>query len=440
MRKITLILAAVSFIAVACTKEGLTDPVKSGEPPAVVDEPDPDPNPDPDSLVDVNRIRVVSGGDLNGQLVAMNESFTLPGKAVSLSYTYKVYAEPPTVNGLSTASTAVVANDKYVFVSWHTEGAAHGGALSVYEYNGTDYQYVARVDFDDTDWHDLTVIKDGSNYDIIAAGQRNRDSSNYLLANHFGAVSGKITFTPGASSFFDVTDYRELPLPSYGANGIINDGSSVVVVTGNGQGLASPRGGAFRIPAASFDYVSQAKSLTDCEFISEDGSDMYVLNRTSATSLELQTASLAADVATLGLATGATASIASTDNDRNASAFYGSDLLVALGTQGIFRYDVSGNSFGMAKHIGSAALGLDYDTNGDLIYVGAGGGGVYVLAGAGYATGKALINEFDVVGKFIPPSSAPFNSNFSVKDVSIYLNAKIAVASGNGGMFFVDMD
>lgn len=432
MRKSILYFAAFSFLAVSCNKEGF-EPMTN------------------DPTVDEGRMTMVTGADLDGGLVPMNEAFTLSGKASSLSYTYKVYAESPFINGTQTSATAVADEGEYVFVAWHTEGQAYGGAISAYKYNGTDYYYVGRVDFDDTDWHDIDVIKDPSSddYYIYVAGQRNPDSSKYLLSSHKGAVAGCIAFCPGAAKLYGIAGYKEIPLPSFGGNGLYIDGAfatrSIVVGTGNGTGSTSNAGGVFRINT-DFDFVTEQNNIAteDVEFVGTDGTNVVVLERESATTVKLSVDG-GNDITSFAAGTAETITALDLErNDMHVGALGTHDVLLALGKTGVYGADAGTGAITTpaAASLGSAALGVVYhdddDANEDLIYVAAGGGGVHVLASDDYATPRALISEYDLVGKFVAPTNAPFNSTFTAKDVSIYLNDKIAVATGEGGVFFID--
>lgn len=422
MSKSIFYITAFSLLAISCAKEGF-------EPIAI--------NP----AVDPGRLTVITGNDLNGGIVPLNETFTLSGKAENVSYTYRVYAEAPLVNTVATSATSVASAGQFVFVSWHTEGQAYGGAVSVYQYSGTEYYYIARVDFDDTDWHDLAVSAVGSDYHIYLAGQRNPDSSSYLLNNHKGAVAGHVIFNKNAAPALKIDDYKELPLPSFGANAVVLVGNNAFVCSGNGTGASLPAGGVFRINS-TFDFVDIANNgttMNDVEHIATDGSNIYALNRASATTVNLQSAVSS----TLAFSAGSNVIIQKIDNERNAlavNAIGANTYLSALGKSGL--YGSNSMNLSPVKSLGSAALGIVYHDdatiNEDLIYVAAGGGGVHVLASADYAAPRALVAEYDLIGKFIAPTTAPFNANFEAKDVSIYLDDKIAIASGDGGVFFVD--
>lgn len=470
MKKAFYFLTAFSFLAVSCSKEGF-EPNNS------------DPTADP------GRLTVVTGNDLDGGIIPMNQTFTVSGKAAQLSYTYKVYAESPIINGLQTAATSVGSvgasgsGSEYVFVGWHTEGSPTGGAIAAYRNNGTDYSYVARVDFDDTDWHDLAVeFVSANEFTIYLAGQREPDSSGYLLSTHKGAVAGKITFNTAIPEKFDIANYEEIPLPSFGANGLVLDGSNVQVITGNGTGSASNPGGIYQIDASNFDFVTDAYTNTsafeDGEFIAKvtgsythiisgataiDG--LYALEREGSSDVKLHDDNTGSFAPTAS----GTASAGTLDNERNALSSYittsdadGEDkigVLAALGTNGLWFYNtdvyqftididpgvgvVAGTpvpTFSQVNALGSAAIGASHDATNDLVYVAAGGGGLHVLADGDYANGKSLVDAFDLIGKFIPPTGAPFNSNFVVKDVNVYNTSEIAIASGNGGMFFVEQN
>lgn len=425
MKKVIFFLAAFSFIAVSCTKEGF------------------EPFGDAESR---GRIKVVK--DFDGSIVPMNESFQISGKAAALSYTYRAYAEPPFVNSVRTNATSVVEIDNYVFVAWHTLDQPYGGSICAYELTGgTDYVFRERVDFRDTDWHDIAAERNGATYTLYLAGQRNPDSSGYLLQEHEGAVVGKMEYKAGATTKFQIPTYEELPLPSYGANGIeLTDNGKYIVVAGNGKGNAGLTNGGIYQGSIAFDNISDKKDLVDGEFIDQADftntatHEYAVLERSSPTEITMYAFNKVQgnDIKQFKKKSHP---VAASDLERNAIAWENdTTVLMALGRNGVWSFiDVPGQqvSIQQVNALGSSAVGIDVDPVNKIVYVAAAEGGLHVLAGYGY-NGGVLINDYDLIGKFIPPTNNPFPGQFDVKDVAIHNQDKLTLATGRGGVFFVD--
>ncbi len=429
---------------------------------------------DPDQEVPTNpedsRISVVSGTDLNGQLLNLNSSFQLnPKAAAGLEYVYKNYATPPNVNpwddvtgtylGVSTATaaTSVSAVNDVVFVTWHIEGANYGGAVSAYKLNpATDtYEYTSVITFDDTDFHEATAVRNpaSGHYEVFVVGQRPSSTSGYTLNSHNGAIVGKILYNYITDQFESSTTYKELPLPSYGANGIITSGGKYYIVTGNGQGGgAGLQNGGLYVVDYNLTNVSEAASLTDGEMIAFDpftaspsNVDYSVLERGSSLSLTLHTGMNSASTVTNGFwpssfTTSGSQITQAIDFERQGLAYMSSDtLLVAAGRNGLFYAVTAGASTGFIDTVDDgaySALGVAYDDAAKVIYCAASDNGLPVIAGNGYP-GGVLINTFDVVGYFVPPTGSGLPSSFNVKDVSVYWSDYIAIATGDAGVYFV---
>jgi hypothetical protein len=229
------------------------------------------------NLSQADRVVSYEASDLVGGLVEMNESFAIAGKASSLSYSYKAYAEPPQVNGIRTNATSVFDIRDVVFVTWHTLNSPYGGAITAYKLNTSTGKYVFtdRIDFVDTDFHEATgsINTGNGTYEIFAAGQRDPDASGYLLSSHNGAVVTSIHYDY-INDAFDASTIKELPLPSYGANGIIAAAGSYYVVTGNGNGnsgVNAAPGGIYKTDYA-LTNVAAAFSLNDGIAVTRDPS------------------------------------------------------------------------------------------------------------------------------------------------------------------------
>ncbi len=395
---------------------------------------------------------------IESQLQQLNESFQISGKsAVNLEYSYKAYAEPPRVNSIRTNATSVSAINDMVFVTWHTLNAPYGGALTAYKLNSsTDkYEFTDRIDFLDTDFHESATHRNAGNgtYELAATGQRNPDASNYLLSGHKGAVVTRVDYDYINDAFVE-TSVKELPLPGYAGNSIVSAGESYIVITGNGTGstAAADQGGVYR---TDYDLtnISEAMSLNDGlsllvhpgTLTTTTSANLTILERTGANSYAYD--ALTADnnpgvlAGSFSPAFSFNASVG-TDVERagmcwavgsTGSSTHGDSLLFALGDAGLY----SAGSGLVANH--GAALSVAYDQGARAIYYAGGTGGLSVLAGGGF-DGGALINTFDLIGKFTPPTNGSFPSDFDIKDVSVYGSRNIALASGLGGMYFIRRD
>lgn len=398
---------------------------------------------------DANRLSTVSGSDLEAELTEMNETFVIAGKTSSLSYSYKAYAEPPIINSIRTNATSVSAVGDMVFVTWHTVAAPFGGAISAYKLNTATgkYVYTARVDFVDTDFHEAVAVDNPTNntYEVFAVGQRDQDQSGYLLNGHEGAIIGRVTYDK-VNDLFNTGNYKELPLPSYGANGIITSAGKYYVVTGNGNGgdPTFQRGGLY-VTDYNLTNVSEAADLVDGEFIvanqftaSTTDLDYSVLDRNDgdkvAVYYQKNTAS-SVNNSYLGTADAVQTGLSDMDVERQGMSYLNdSTVLFALGQNGLYSYDPT-NSFQLRANLGSA-LAVEVDDASKIIYYAASEGGVRVLAADGYP-GGVFINNYDVIGNFVPPTGGSFPSQFEIKDISIYLVDNIALATGLGGMYFI---
>lgn len=426
-----------------------------------------------------DRIAVTSGSALSGELKTLGESFTLSGKAAqNLSYTYQNFAEAPTtlayteelpggvVTGTShlAQATSVTANGEMVFVTWHLEDARYGGCISAYKLVNGSYQYTSRIDFDDTDWHEAEVNRNTAtgNYEIFAVGQRSPSTSGYVLDGHRGAVVGKVLYNYITDEFQPAHTYKELPLPGYGANSIITSAGKYYIVTGNGIGSVTwdARSGLY-VTDYNLTNVAEAMTITDGIFIEADpynstpaSVDYAVLDRTASDKIQVrrnmntsQTVSngmsyvidyiSGSGIPSLQRERGGMAFVPYTYNGNNVGS---TEYVLALGQEGLYsQHDGHVNT-----HV-PYALAVTHDPSARVLYVAAGDQGMRVVAGHNYH-GGALIDAFDLVGNFVPPTNALI-SGFNVKDVSVYFSNYIAMAVGGtdvsgsvarrGGVYFV---
>jgi len=463
MKKIATILS-LAVIAAACNRD---------EAPAAA------------APVDAKSAGVVhyDPSDLPGSVQNLNESFSVSAKAAGtqLNYTYRGYAKPVDNNATpfdsdDLSAAAVFAVDDVVFVCWHTNGngasplgnsSAFGGSIAAYKLSGVgQYTFMDRVDFPEHDFFKMSAHKNTStgNIEVFVAGQRNPDLSGYLLANHAGATVSRIDYDYINDEFWEPS-FEELPLPGVAATDIVAAASHYFVLTGNGQGTNS--GGIFEVNR-SLDYVLKADQgnvedgialCIDPTTVTPTSADLYVLDR-ALTDYRVQKASVSwgggasTSFSTLSSHSDNTAggavitpiNVERGDMEFALGRFAATDfdsLLIAVGTGGVYEAGTGAGGISNAAFNG-ICTGIAFDPGLGVLYYSAGEGGMWVLAMGEYATNAGpLVSLYDNIGRFVPPStvsgiggSVPFN----VKDISVYQSRHIALASGDGGVYFLQRD
>lgn len=182
-------------------------------------------------------------------MLDINESFTISGKAASLTYTYKNYATPPIGQDVDEnyhwlAATASTMNRDVVFVTWHQKDATslsetRSGAVSAYKWDNTagKFVYKDQVVFSQTEYYELTSELNLNNgtYELFLAGQRDPSESGYLLSGHRGAVVTRLDYNY-ITDKFDQASFKQLPLPGSAATNIVAAAGNYYITTGNGIG------------------------------------------------------------------------------------------------------------------------------------------------------------------------------------------------------------
>lgn len=392
----------------------------------------------------------------SNDITALNVPFTIEGKQAFISYTYRAYAEAPVINSTPLEATSIISKDNLIFVSWHTEGNNYGGAITVYQNNGDgNYLYSEILEFTDTDWHDLEVETDGSGtYTIFMVGQRNPDSSGYILDGHYGAVQAKVDYILPASLHFQLETFEEMPLHGYGANGvaIYDNGTNdeVYTVSGNGVGLSGDESGIYLSPA----HLNNVDELFndpfgDGEYVERNefiGENRYVVMERVSNNVHFHTidatggSGIASNLSTMV----ATVNSPTSDVERNAMAWSGPDkAIAAMGATGLYVVEDLLTPPGTATEItsvGSDAFGVAVDTANGFIYIAAGDGGLAVITNDKYVAVNVLYDLHDLIGKFKPLTGGIFPSTYYVKDAAIYNGDDISIATGSGGVFFIEKD
>ena len=415
-------------------------------------------------------------GELTGQLINLNDTFVLNNKngAAPLSYTYRAYAEPVTFplsgGGNQTLSaSAIFSINDMVFVTWHTTQTTYGGAICAYKQSGIGrYTFMDRVDFPDASYYELSASVNNQTgyYEVFMAGSRDPGSSNYVLADHRGAVVTRMDYDFINDEFWEASA-EELPLPGFAANDIVAAAAHYFVITGNGAGTEEgglyqidrsmsvvEKGDLFSIDDGIAVIVDPTTQIVNPNTISS--ADVYTLDR-SGSDYRIKKASISYDYDTdvtdfVGLfnysQNGGT-TMTTADGERgdltwaqgSTSVMSQTDsLIIAAGSDGIFSNRASAD-FGAVANFGSC-LSTEFDAGSGLLYYADASDGVKVLAMGGYvANAGGAVNLYDVIGNFVPPTSASGNPNlptgFYIKEIALYRSRNIALATGDAGVYFL---
>ena len=450
MKKILYFLAAGAFLA-SCNRDSDTDATTG-------------------AVEGRTNVYHFDQADLDGMLTPMNQSFNMNAKAATqLNYTYRAYAEPVTIGAHDMAASAIFAIDDMVFVTWHSSAgpivsgatSSLAGSICAYKLSGVgQYTFMDRVDFSDADYYELTAHRNSTtgNIEVFAVGQRNVEQSGYLLASHNGAVVTRIDYDYINDEFWEPS-VKELPLPGVSANDIVAGASHLYVVTGDGEGGSD--GGLYEFDRSMSQVKKVNSTINDGQAIIADNtttsaisSSLYVLDRQGnsparyrihefSTSLAGDNTSWSSNINFVSDLNGVTAI-----NDERADLTWAQhrfgasnptdSLIASFGYQGIYAAGSGANAMTNVKNLGPC-LSTAYDANLAVLYYADGDDGVSVLAMEDFE-GGALINTYDVIGQFAPPTGGIFPSDFLIKEMTVYQTRHLALAAGEAGVYFMQRD
>lgn len=449
MKKITFFLAAGLLLA-SCNRD-TTDVTADG--------------------VTSNRTDVVhfNQSDLDGMLIPMNQSFNISAKAATqLNYTYRAYAEPVTIGGHTMAASAIYAEGDMVFVTWHSKsgpidpGASSSlaGSICAYKQSGIgQYTFTDRIDFTDADYHEITAHTNTTtgHIEVFAVGQRNVLNSGYLLAGHNGAVVTRVDYDYINDEFWE-PGVSELPLPGVSANDIEAGASHLYIVTGNGEGGSD--GGVYEVDR-SLNQVKKVNNtlkdgvaiIADPTVTSASSSWMYVMDRDASDKYTIYNfvttyggGSSTSWASNLNFISDGTIA-SSIDFERSdltwaqwrlGASNSADSLIVSAGLNGIYTAGSGPNGISSVKDLGPC-LSTTFDPGLSVLYYADGDDGVYVLAMDGFE-GGALINTYDIIGQFAPPTGGVFPATFLIKEMTVYQTRNLALAAGEAGVYFLQRD
>lgn len=145
-------------------------------------------------------------------------------------------ASPQDQNGNVLSATSVFYHKHLAFVSYHLNGSEYGGAIEMFDLKDPDHpEIISQVLFDDSDIN--AIVVDENIKKAWFVGGRDVDASGYDTEVHKGAVLGEIVFDDKELT----NNIRELPLPSYSGNAVVEMGQSVYATSG------ATGGGTFKV-------------------------------------------------------------------------------------------------------------------------------------------------------------------------------------------------
>lgn len=187
----------------------------------------------------LNRITVTNDANtLNQRIEVVNEAIDLTTNE-ELSQTNQKYGKDKFIyvanvksplghNNDRLSATSVDIRGHKVFVSYHKSGDAYGGALDIIDVKDHSHpKILSTIFFDDTDINDLEV--ESNSKKLWLTGGRDVHKSGYIDEGHFGAILGEIEI---AKDVFESNTYREIPLPSYSGNAVVDKGQHLYVASG----------------------------------------------------------------------------------------------------------------------------------------------------------------------------------------------------------------
>lgn len=162
---------------------------------------------------------------------------------------------PVDQNGNILSATSVFYHKHLVFVSYHLGGSEYGGAVEMFDLSDPENPaIISQVLFDDTDVN--AIVVDENIKKAWFVGGRDVDASGYDTEVHKGAILAEIVFEDKELT----NNIREIPLPSYSGNAVVEMGQSIYATSG------ATGGGSFEIDKNSLEmagsvYKSYAKYI-----------------------------------------------------------------------------------------------------------------------------------------------------------------------------------
>lgn len=151
---------------------------------------------------------------------------------------------PVDQNGNTLSATSVFYHSHIAFVSYHLNGAEYGGAIEMFDLSDPEEpEIISQILFDDTDVN--AIVVDQNMKMAWFVGGRDVDASGYDTEVHKGAILGEIVFEDRELT----NELRELPLPSYSGNAVVEMGQQLYATSG------ATGGGTFEVDKGSLEIT-----------------------------------------------------------------------------------------------------------------------------------------------------------------------------------------
>jgi hypothetical protein len=212
------------------------------------------------SLVIINDVVSTSTISAKDATDSDNESFEID-YTKNYAFTLKAEVESPTVNDITVQATHVKISDDMAFVSYNTQGSEYSGGVEVFDISDEDNPSLqaqalfANVDVSAVDYYDGV---------IYLAGALNPASAGYVLESPAVLITLDLSTSGEILAVSDLVD-----LPSYVATDVAVYGDYVYVTSGSD--------GVLTILNRSDNSVLSETSINDARSLSINTDNVYVL-------------------------------------------------------------------------------------------------------------------------------------------------------------------
>lgn len=199
-----------------------------------------------------DRIKITNDVEaLNSRINFVNETITgdeASAKAVAKTKDEFVHLanvqSPVDQNGNRLSATGIFYHSHLAFVSYHLNGAEYGGAIEMFDLSDPEEpEIISQILFDDTDIN--AIVVDQNIQKAWFVGGRDVDASGYDTEVHKGAILGEVVFEDRELT----NEIRELPLPSYSGNAVVEMGQQLYATSG------ATGGGTFEVDKGSLEIT-----------------------------------------------------------------------------------------------------------------------------------------------------------------------------------------
>jgi len=199
---------------------------------------------------------------LNERIQLVNEPIVLDSTLSKSQFTKPEYSlvanvKSPKINGKRLSATSIELRANKVYISYHLYGNEYAGAVDIIDIKDEDKPcIISTAYFKNADINALDIEENGKKLWVTGGRDINTFTPNSDEQN--GAMLGELHIDKDK---FDDDDYREVPLPSFSGNDIVDaPGNKLFVATGaTGGGYFEVDKGRFKVTNSI--YKNFAKSI-----------------------------------------------------------------------------------------------------------------------------------------------------------------------------------